>query len=620
MIDIMNYKNPFAIRASERIETDERFLELFSVEPLSYLEDNHAKDSLWGTLTYILSSPGAGKTTLLRLFSPSVLQRVTAKSHNVIFKKLVKLGVKDIYGQIQKCGVYLLMGRDYEFLEDDELFGRREQRRYFLSLLNARIVLATLKTCMTLAGIKYTALQDIIYTPEEPVKQFGELKESYTGKELLDWATRQERKVCEFLDSFVVPADGIDGNDELFALDAMKAEWFSYKGKPLCDDFIFQIDDAHKLTERQKRIIRSEVAERRIHATLWIAERLETLSTEDILSDNNIQGRDYQVVKLEMLSQRLFNQMAKGVASMRSKVSYDGVDLFTYLSEISTENYNAAYNEASKRYFAQLEKLASYPNYETCIKAISQEDPYDRAMHARAMLIYASREDSAPRLFEYDYQEMMGILSKDYNDYAEELLPGEIGKLPQYYGQQTLIDLSSGNIEQFLSIASKMYEMLLSKKIMDTARYDLTPEDQDKIVSDYCKSHLEDIKQLKRGNRIYAFLMHLIEYCREQTFSPSYSYRTVSGFAVKEENTGQYGQDGFWFQDSANEELAVLLKDCMANNLLYKVSRTQGKKNQNWAVFYLNEWLCAYAHLPLRRGGWRKLSLYRLNQWAHSEK
>ena len=64
----MNYKNPFAIRASERIETDERFLELFSVEPLSYLEDNHANDSLWGTLTYILSSPGAGKTTLPRLF------------------------------------------------------------------------------------------------------------------------------------------------------------------------------------------------------------------------------------------------------------------------------------------------------------------------------------------------------------------------------------------------------------------------------------------------------------------------------------------------------------------------------------------------------------------------
>lgn len=616
----MNYKNPFAIRASERIETDERFLELFSVEPLSYLEDNYANDSLWGTMTYILSSPGAGKTTLLRLFSPSVLKRVTAKGTNLIFRKLYKLGVKDAEERILKCGVYLQMGRDYEFLEDDELFGRREQRRYFLSLINARIVLATLKACMTLASIKYTELHKITYTPEEPIKQFGDIKESYTGKELLDWATKQERKVCEFLDSFVVPADGIDGNDELFALDAMKAEWFSYDNESLCNEFIFQIDDAHKLTEMQKKIIRSEVAERRIHATLWVAERLETLSTEDILSDNNIQGRDYQVIKLENLSQSLFNKMAKGIASMRSKVSYDGTDLFTYLSEISTENYNAVYNEASKRYLVQLEALASYPNYEACIKAISQEAPYDRAKHSRAMLIYASRVDNSPRLFGYDYEEMMSILSKDYNEYAEELLPGEISKLPQYYGQQTLIDLASGNIEQFLSISSKMYELLLSKKIMDTARYDLTPEDQDKIVSDYCKSHLEDVKQMQRGNKIYAFLMHLIDFCREQTFSLTYSYRTVSGFAVKEENTGQYDQDGFWFQDDANEELAILLKDCLANNLLYKVARTQGKKDQNWAVFYLNEWLCAYANLPLRRGGWRKLSLARLRQWAHSAK
>ena len=93
-------------------------------------------------------------------------------------------------------------------------------------------------------------------------------------------------------------------------------------------------------------------------------------------------------------------------------------------------------------------------------------------------------------------------------------------------------------------------------------------------MDEYCKSRLEDIKQLQRGNKIYAFLMHLIEYCREQTFSPTYSYRTVSGFAVKEENTGQYGQDGFWFQDKTNEELATLLKDCMANNLLYKVPAT----------------------------------------------
>ena len=253
------FKNPFSIRASERIETDDTFLQLFSSEPLAYLEEKLASNQLWGTLTYILSSPGAGKTTLLRLFSPSVLQRVTEKGYNTVYKKLQKLGVKEI-DKLNKCAVYLQMGREYEFLEDDDLFGQHEQRRIFLALLNARIVLSSLKACMDLAKIRYNELNKIIFTPDYPIPEFGEVKTSYTGKELLEWAGEQERRVCEFLDNFVEPEGGIKGNNTLFALSAMKASWFSYKGNPLCEDFIFQIDDGHKLSERQKKILRSEVA------------------------------------------------------------------------------------------------------------------------------------------------------------------------------------------------------------------------------------------------------------------------------------------------------------------------------------------------------------------------
>ena len=110
------YKNPFAIRASERIETDEMFLELFSSEPLIYMEEQYSQGRLWGNVTTILSSPGAGKTTLLRLFSPSILQRITER--NNAYKKLKKLDVIDSE-HIKKCGVYLQLGRDYEFLEDE---------------------------------------------------------------------------------------------------------------------------------------------------------------------------------------------------------------------------------------------------------------------------------------------------------------------------------------------------------------------------------------------------------------------------------------------------------------------------------------------------------------------
>jgi hypothetical protein len=160
-----------------------------------------------------------------------------------------------------------------------------------------------------------------------------------------------------------------------------------------------------------------------------------------------------------------------------------------------------------------------------------------------------------------------------------------------------------------------MYELLVAKKISDPSHYVLTAEEQDGIIREFAKNRLEDIKRLPRGNKIYGFLMHLIDFCREVTFMPSYSYRSVTGFAVKEENSGKWGKDGFWFQEEANDELSTILKDCLSYNFLMKQGITQGKKDQKWTIFYLNSWLCAYAHLPLERGGWRPLTLHKLNSW-----
>lgn len=607
------YKNPFAIRASERIETDEMFLELFSSEPLVHLEEKNDQGKLWGCVTSILSSPGAGKTTILRLFSPSILQRITER--NSAYKKLKKLDVIDSE-RIKKCGVYLQLGRDYEFLEDDALFNEVEQKRVFLSLLNARIVLATLKSCMSLAGIKYTALDQITYSPEELVPEFGDFKAEFTGKELLDWAAEQERRICEFLDSFVMPDEGIQGSNSLFALKAMKASWFTYKGERLCDEFIFQIDDGHKLTKKQKKTIREEAVELRLPVTLWIAERLETLSTTDILSDKNIKDRDDQTIHLENAKKGIFNPMVKNISTLRSAFSTDGIILASALASDTTINYKALYNEASKKYQSQLEKLHNYDNYQECVAAINTQDPYERVLNMRALLMHASRQGSGGvmNLFGYTAQDLEWIVGP-LMPMVKEVMPGEIAKLPQYYGFSTLIDLASQNVEQFLDLSAKMYELLVAKKISDPSHYVLTAEEQDGIIREFAKNRLEDIKRLPRGNKIYGFLMHLIDFCREVTFTPSYSYRSVTGFAVKEENSGKWGKDGFWFQEEANDELSTILKDCLSYNFLMKQGITQGKKDQKWTIFYLNSWLCAYAHLPLERGGWRPLTLHKLNSW-----
>lgn len=607
------YKNPFAIRASERIETDEMFLELFSAEPLSHLEEENKQGKLWRGMTTILSSPGAGKTTLLRIFSPSILRRITER--NTAYKKLKKLGVIDSE-RIKKCGVYLQVGRDFEFLDDDVLFKEIERRRIFLSLMNVRIVLATLKSLMILAGIKYTALNEIIYTPEEMVQEFGDFKAGCTGMELLDWAAERERKICEFLDSFVMPEEGIPGSNSLFALRAMNALWFTYKGERLCDEFIFQIDDGHKLTDNQKKIIREEAIEERLPVTVWIAERLETLSTSDILGDKNIKDRDYQTIHLENMKKGIFNPMVKNIATLRSAFSADGIILASTLASDTTINYNALYNEASKKYQAKLEKLHNYENYRECVAAIKEQDPYECVLKMRALLMYASRQSASGNmdLFGYTAQDLDWMISPIL-PLVKELLPGEISKFPQYYGFSALIDLASQNVEQFLDLSAKMYELLVAKKISDPLYYILTAEEQDKIVRDFALSRLENIKRLPRGNKIYGFLMRLIEFCRDLTFTASYSYRSVTGFAVKEENASKWGKDGFWFQDPRNKELSIILKDCLAYNFLMKQGITQGKKDQQWTTFYMNSWLCAYAHLPLERGGWRHLTLHTLNSW-----
>ena len=606
------YKNPFAIRASERIETDEMFLELFSSEPLSYFDEQNDKNLLWGCITNILSSPGAGKTTLLRLFSPSILQRITERNKDT-YKKLTKLGVLDSEN-IHKCGVYLQIGRDYEFLEDNDLFEEVEQKRIFLALLNARIVLATLKSCMSLAKIRYTELDRITYKPEEPVWELGDFKAAYNGKELLNWAAELEQRICESLDNFIFPDDGFKGCNNLFALNAMNASWFYFNDKPICDEFIFQIDDGHKLTDKQKKIIRNETVECRCGVTLWIAERLETLSTEDILCDNNIKGRDEQILHLEHFKKGIFNPMVKNIATLRSAVSIDGIILASALASDTTINYKALYNEASKKYLKQLENLPNYKNFRAYVESLNSKEPYERVLDCRATLIYASRQANITRLFDYELSEMENIL-EEYKPMAEELLPAEIHKLPQYYGFQTLIDLASQNIEQFLDLAANMYNLLVAKKISDPSNYILTAEDQDNIVKDFAISRLDQIKRLPRGIKIYEFLMNVITFCQEQTLTPSYSYRTVSGFAINEENSNRSNKDGFWFQDETNNDLALILKDCLAYNFLIKDNSIQGKKEQKWTVFYLNSWLCAYAHLPLKRGGWRKLSLNKLNKW-----
>ena len=113
--------NPFALRTTENIDSDELFLKLFSTEPMRKLQKQNDEGKLWHFVTYIQSPPGFGKTSLLRIFHPTVLKKIVSHNKDMrdVFETLNKLGVKD-KNRIKRCAVYLLTRSDYALIDDED--------------------------------------------------------------------------------------------------------------------------------------------------------------------------------------------------------------------------------------------------------------------------------------------------------------------------------------------------------------------------------------------------------------------------------------------------------------------------------------------------------------------
>ena len=267
--------NPFALRTTENIDSDELFLKLFSIEPMKKLQEQEECGKLWHFVTFIQSPPGFGKTSLLRVFSATVLKKIVShhKELRDVYEMLNKLGVKE-KNRIKRCGVYLLTRSDYALLDDEELYTRAEQTSLFLALLNVRFVIATIKTLMVLSGVNYDNISSIIYTPLDTNILDAELdfpKVTCNCKNLLDWASEKEKAIYKAINSFEREENNVLACSSLFVLPLMNAKWFSYEGNNICEEFIFQLDDAHKLTLDQRKTLEKVSVETRLNVTFSIS-------------------------------------------------------------------------------------------------------------------------------------------------------------------------------------------------------------------------------------------------------------------------------------------------------------------------------------------------------------
>jgi len=623
-------RNPFRLRASEKIESDSNFLKLYNPTVLEALQEFEKNGKLWKNVIYIHSSPGAGKTSLLRIFEPNTLSTLlnnkTATEYKTLFSILRKLGVVDDF-DIKILGVSLVCTRNYEILEELEV-SAAQKKRYFFSLLNARIVLSALKTVVGISKYNRSfsdALETISFNYEDQDNYFKGIEFPCNGRDLYNWASEIERKVYDAIDSFL-PVSEIKpiGHDELFSMEVLKPNNFTINEKRLDGEFLFMLDDAHKLSSNQRLSLKKYLIEKRGNFNVWISERLEALDPVDNL--RSYEERDYEELNIEKFwsdKPEKFEKILNSIAEKRAATSTEDVTSFSdFLSErLEEQSYQSDLINAiekSEDYFTKIKEAT--PKFDQWISYVeSQELPLlEKALLFKKLEILIVRNMNKQQLafeFPLTVQELFDKMKSEMDGISKLFISKE-NSIPYYFGFNDLAKLSSNNIEQFLTFSANLFEEMLSNKL-GGFQTDLEANDQQRILKEVANNKwIELSKLLPFSDKIILFLTNLGGFCFRETYRPSAPYREgVTGFAVKDHKL-LFGQSLEWYEDSSKQSLIDVLSTCVAFNLLEVKKIKQGSTGEMNHVFYLNRWLCLRFNLSFAYGGWRHKSSDELYKWT----
>jgi hypothetical protein len=610
-------RNPFRMRASEKIESNANFLRIYSPLSLDVLLQPHKESRLWEYVTYIHSSPGGGKTSLLRIFEPSVLNTIfnSNSSYIEIFQKLKNLDV--ISEQVNVLGIYLLCSRTFQLLEDINLQPMHRNRLFF-SLLNSRLILTTLKNILVLRGKRFPeGLNDISFNYQDIQNNFKGLKFPCTGKDLYNWAATYEENIFTALDSLIpIKETVIPGHSGLFAFSAMHPKNFTIDGgNPICEKFLFMLDDAHKLSPKQRDSIKSGLIENRGLFTLFIAERVEALEVASNIDHINIKERDFQSINLEnfLRTGKKLESLLSSVGEKRAELSSDNVSTFKgNLSDVlNEEKYKNQYIRSSNDSLAFFLKVNSsvsrFKEWFEYAKSLQSKYSYkEYAIYLKQIEIIVYRNLRTPQFdFSLSLEELM-VKIDSVKKPAEYFICRDYS-IPYYYDFNNIVKISSYNIEQFLAFSSHLFERILSNNLLGNITL-LTPEEQEGIILDIVKKRWEDMHNgIPYSAIVVNFLKKTGEFCYQESKQPNAPYNAgVNGFGIS---------DYVWYNNGKYESLTNVISTCVAFNLLEVRPTPQGAKGQLWNVYYLNRWLCVYFNLPLDYGNWRPKKPVELMKW-----
>jgi hypothetical protein len=626
-------RNPFRLRAAEQIDDDWTFLSLCEPGLFGLLPE----DGLWDRRVIVRSSAGGGKTTLLRLFTPTPLRLLHSRGRrepvvSQLYREVQMRGALDKNGP-KVAGALLSLAGKYAPLDQLTSVDPGRRLRWFLALLNARVLLAGLRAHLELAGLRYpNDLQRLRVLAPSGDSSTIKPELPASGTDVYEWARTLELRVAAALSSLGPPDETtVAGDDELTCLEILGRGVIEIDGAIVKERTVVLLDDVHRLSRSQRSFLLDTLIARRSPTPVWIAERREGLTPSQLLSTGSREDRDSVTVDIEEHwrgpRRGAFQRLALGVADRRVQLTPDigGGSFAPMLVGADEQPYASILDDVERRLY---EAAGGRREFGAWIESRldRHDNARDQAIDLRALQIRIERELAATQM-SLDVlvrdEELLDELDKkreasNVREAAELFLCTDY-ELPYFFGAERLSQLASANIDQFLDLAGDLFEELSGAAVL-RRNVSLAPARQQQILKAAVTEMWRRLAtSIEDGARIRSLLDGVGQYAAERTYRPNAPYAPgVTGVALRLSEAEQLEVSVRERGDSWQAELGRMLATLLAHNLV-TVNHSEAK-GQRWAVYYLNRAWCVRYELPLGFGGWQPVSAEMLYSWSRGDR
>ena len=618
----MQSRNLFRVRTAEHFVEDDGFLRLFGPTALDFFDP----DDMWGRTRIIRSARGGGKTSILKIFSPQSLHAVAALSRDPkvapIFEKLCSLGALGSDKSVKVMGVMLSMFSNYPIIEQLGL-DRRMQDALFFSMVASKIAIAALRSACELKRLEFPAdLGGIqVERPDDPNIPAA-IPVPCSGKDLYEWASKTERRVHDTIEGGAGGEKGyagIAGHETLAILRVVQSSNMRHGGAPVAPKTLVMLDDVDKLTSSQRANLSQTLADLRVPG-VWMAERLEALRADELLAPNGTRGREYaQPVTLERFWRRnpsKFKSLLREISDKRAAPpgEYDGNAFSANLDDSLGQDPKGVWDDILHEQRSRVtERFGKMLKYRELIGGMDDDpDPIAGAVKWKSLELAITRENKTGQT------RLNEDMPLDRGQFLAAMPPLRVVsrylvatkyKIPYCYGFDDLCTLSSSNVQQFLGLASGLFDDMMAAKMLDGDRR-ITAVRQNKVLRTAADERWEEIVQTIDCPGLERFLDNMAEFCTAQTLLPGAPYLGVTGIAISAHDQRVLQQQSTKGTNPRYVALANVLSTCFGHNILEpNPDFKQGQRGSKHLVVYMNRLLCLRYGLPLQYGGWREKTL-----------